>query len=90
MHFCNVIHQQNINNPLGQSGYIVRSNSYNPITLQAIPTGETITVSGTMSFNISNLIQIYAGADNIPYTFDDIFVYAPNFWERLSVNINAN
>jgi len=42
-----------------------------------------------MTFDINNLIQIYAGADNIPYTSDDIFVYAPRFWERLSVNLSA-
>jgi hypothetical protein len=40
-----------------------------------------------MSFNITDLIQIYAGQDNIAYTFDDIFVYAPNFWERISVSL---
>jgi hypothetical protein len=38
-----------------------------------------------MSFNTTDLIHIYAGADNIPYTADDIFVYAPYFWERISV-----
>jgi hypothetical protein len=40
-----------------------------------------------MTYCINNLIQIYAGQDNIPYTSDDIFVYAPNFWERLSVSL---
>jgi hypothetical protein len=26
------------------------------------------------------MIQVYAGLDNIPYTSDDVFVYAPQFW----------
>jgi hypothetical protein len=82
--------QLSINNPMAQGGYIIRSNAYNTITLLDIPYGETVTVSGTMSFNINNLIQIYAGDDNIPYTIDDIFVYAPHFWERLSVSIITN
>jgi hypothetical protein len=29
----------------------------------------------------------YAGNDNIPYTFDDWFTYAPNFWERINVRL---
>lgn len=82
--------QSSINNPTAQYGNIVRSYAYNAITLPAIPYGETKTVNGTMTFDISNLIQIYAGIDNIPYTSDDIFVFAPNFWERLSINIIAN
>lgn len=74
-----------VNNPMGQTGYIVRSNNYIPTTISMIPAGETRTIRGIMSFNTTDLIQIYAGADNIPYTSDDIFVYAPNFWERISV-----
>jgi len=42
-----------------------------------------------MNFNITELIQIYAGKDNIPYTFDDVFVYAPKFRERISVILNT-
>jgi hypothetical protein len=74
-----------IDNPQGQNGYIVRSNKYTPVTISAIPDGDSKTIKGTMSFNITDLIQIYAGQDNIAYTRDDIFVYAPNFWERISV-----
>jgi hypothetical protein len=76
-----------VNNPMGQTGHIVRSNNYIPTTISMIPAGETRTIQGIMSFNITDLIQIYAGADNIPYTSDDIFVYAPNFWERISVTL---
>ena len=81
--------QFSIDNPLSQTGYIIRSNAYKALTLQPVPEGETKIVTGTMTFDINNLIQIYAGADNIPYTPDDIFVYAPRFWERLSVNLSA-
>ena len=76
-----------IDNPMSQPGYIIRSNKYQPTTITRIPEGETMTIKGTMSFNTNDLIQIYAGADNIPYTSDDIFVYAPKFWERISVTL---
>ncbi len=79
--------QRTNDDPMGQAGYIVRSNNYTPVSVSAIAEGETKTIHGTMSFNTSDLIQIYAGQDNIPYTSDDIFVYAPNFWERISVRL---
>lgn len=78
-----------IDDPLGTGGDIIRSNKFNSITLQAIPEGETKTITGIMTFNITELIQIYAGKDNIPYTYDDVFVYAPKFWERISVILNS-
>lgn len=81
---------QSIDNPLGQGGYIIRSNAFNNITLQSPTNGETKTVYGSMNFNTSCLIQVYAGNDNVPYTSDDVFVYAPNFWERLSVKMTIN
>jgi hypothetical protein len=42
-----------------------------------------------MIFDTHNLIQIYAGEDNIPYTSDDVFIYAPNFWERIQVSVKV-
>lgn len=81
--------QGSINDPLAQSGYIVRSNMFNTITFPDEYEGDDITLTGIMSFDMTDLIQIYAGEDNIPYTSDDVFVYAPNFWERLQVNISA-
>jgi hypothetical protein len=75
--------------PLGSGGDIIRSHNFNPITLHAISDGETKAVNGTMTFNTTDLIQIYAGADNMPYTNDDIFVYAPRYWERLSVSLTS-
>jgi hypothetical protein len=85
-----VQHERTIDNPQGQNGYIVRSNKYTPVTISAIPEGDSKTIKGIMSFNITGLIQLYAGQDNIAYTSDDIFVYAPNFWERISVILEYN
>lgn len=78
-----------INNPLGQTGYILRSNAFTNITLNGL-LNKSANASGTMTFNTNNLIQIYAGQDNVPYTWDDIFVYAPKYWERLNINLDAN
>lgn len=38
-----------------------------------------------MTFDTNNIIQVYAGAGNKPYTPDDISVYAPKYWERLFI-----
>ncbi|HOZ31120.1 MAG TPA: hypothetical protein PLL66_09400 [Bacteroidales bacterium] len=78
---------QSIDDPMGQGGIIIRSNKYNEITIPETREGETLTMHATMSFDYNDLIQVYAGADNVPYTSDDIFVYAPKYWERLSVNM---
>lgn len=75
--------------PMGSKEVIIRSNKFNPITLHAIPVGETKTINGIMTFDTNGLIQIYAGKDNIPYTSDDIFVYAPRYWERISVSLTS-
>jgi len=77
-----------INDPMGNGGEIIRSDKFNPITLSAIPEGETKAITGIMTFNTTGLIQIYAGKDNVPFTYDDVFVYAPNYWERISVSLN--
>jgi hypothetical protein len=82
-------HNQSINDPVGQGGYIIRSNAYKPLSLGDMSNGKTKIVTGVIAFNTTNLIQIYAGKDNIPYTSYDIFVYAPRFWERLSVNLTS-
>lgn len=68
---------------------MIRSNKYTPVTVKMPLDGETIVMYSTISFNTENLIQVYAGMDNIPYTFDDIFVYAPNYWERLNVKLEV-
>jgi hypothetical protein len=74
--------------PMGSGEVLIRSSKFNSITLHAIPEGETKTITGVMTFDTNGLIQIYAGKDNLPYTSDDIFVYAPRYWERISVSLN--
>jgi len=69
------------------SAPVVRSNKYDPVTVTMPLDGGEITMSSTIMFDSRNLIQVYAGADNIAYTSDDIFVYAPSFWERLNVKL---
>ena len=66
---------------------IIRSNKYIAKTVTMPTGGETIEMVSTISFDTENLIQIYAGQDNIAYTSDDIFLYAPNYWERLNVKL---
>jgi hypothetical protein len=79
------------NNPIWNMGNpVIRSNAYTAFTLYRPQEGETLNLNTIMSFNCTNLIQIYAGNDNIPYTSDDVFVYAPNFWERLSLQVVIN
>lgn len=74
-----------VNEP--QSSLIIRSNLYERTLVTSPQNGEQIVMSGTLSFYTNNLIQVYAGTDNIPYTSDDIFVYAPRFWERLTTRL---
>jgi hypothetical protein len=73
--------------PLGgaTNASVIRSNKYFPVTVRMPQDGETFEMYSTISFNTEGLIQVYAGNDNIPYTGDDIFVYAPNYWERINV-----
>jgi hypothetical protein len=49
--------------------------------------GETVEMYSTISFDTENLIQVYAGFDNVPYTVDVIFVYATNYLEMISVKL---
>jgi hypothetical protein len=68
--------------------YIVRSKNYTPITFTPSESSDKNTlINATVSFDYNNLIQIYAGADNIPYTKDDVFLYEPYFYDRLMVNV---
>lgn len=73
--------------PCGGSQPLIRSNRYNAATVTMPDEGEKVEMYSTISFDTENLIQVYAGQDNAPYTMDDIFVYAPNYWERISVKL---
>jgi hypothetical protein len=66
---------------------VVRSNKYTPLTVQMPEPGENFEMYSTISYNTSNIIQIYAGGDNTPYTSDDIFVFPPDYWERINVKL---
>ncbi len=70
-------------------GYVARSNIYVTPVLTP-PDGSTKIVTTTISFDSQNLIQIYSGHDNIPYTSDDIFTFPPKFWERFSITLEQN
>lgn len=81
--------QQGFGNPYGAS---IRSTKFESWTLTPPAAGQTKTILSVLGFNSDNIIQIYAGTDNIPYTKDDIIVFEPKFWERifLYVEINEN
>lgn len=66
---------------------VIRSNNYIAKTIQIPGHDEIIEMFSTVSFDSENLIQIYAGADNLPYTSDDVFVYAPKYWERVKIKL---
>lgn len=66
---------------------IIRSNKYKIVTVNTPGDGQTVEMISTVGFDTKNLIQIYAGSDNVPYTGDDVFIYAPDFWERIMVNV---
>lgn len=68
-------------------GNIIRSHKYDNVTIVMPDKGESRTMYSTISFYNQNLIQIYAGNDNIPYTEDDVFMYAPRFWDRIHVKL---
>jgi hypothetical protein len=90
-----LVHQDKVDHsiseeyPFGEK-FIIRSNAFSPITVKMPTSGQTIEMYSTIGFDSENLIQVYAGKDNVPYTQDDVFVYAPKFWERLYVNLEVN
>jgi hypothetical protein len=81
------------NNPIWGSqggGNALRSNQYTELVFYRPAEGETFHINTEVSFNFNKLIQVYAGADNIPYTSDDKIVYRPKFWDRIHVNVTTN
>jgi len=78
-------HDFPINTPY-HGNYIIRSKKFNPITYVPLEnSNKTTFINSTLSFDYNNLVQIYAGNDNIPFTRDDIFLYEPDFFDRFSV-----
>ncbi len=68
----------------------IRSDKYVNMIFNSPINGGTVVMNGVLSFNTENLIQVYAGVDNVPYTIDDIVVYAPKFWERIYSRLDVN
>jgi len=79
--------QQGFGNP---NGTIIRSAKFESWTLTPPASGQTKTIVSVLGFNSDNIIQIYAGVDNIPYTKDDVIVFEPKFWERIFLNVEIN
>ncbi len=69
------------------TGDVARIGNYSYEVLSPPDKGKSKVITTTISFNFSQIIQYYAGMDNIPYTYDDIFVLVPNFWERFQINL---
>ena len=68
----------------------VWSKNFDTLTAIMPAHDENRTITCTLSFDVSDLIQVYAGRDNIPYTSDDVIIYAPNFWDRIQVSTTEN
>jgi hypothetical protein len=66
----------------------VRSSKYTPWTMSPPSEDKVVTYISTIGLVNDNIIQVYAGADNIPYTNDDIVVLEPKFWERIYVHVD--
>lgn len=71
------------------NGSVLRCHKYSALTVNMPEEDETFTMYSTVCFDTNNLIQVYAGGDNIPYTNDDVFIYAPEYWERLAVKLEV-
>ena len=69
---------------------VVRSGNYVSPVLTPPDRGETKIITTSISFYSENIIQHYAGTDNVAYTPDDVFIFEPNFWERFSVEVDQN
>lgn len=69
---------------------VARSGNYSTPTLAPPIPGTTKLITTTISFDSNDIIEVYTGKDNLPYTFDDIFTFPPKFWERFKVEITQN
>jgi len=70
------------------TGYHIRSSKFNKWTMKPPLPDETKTVISTIVFDNDDIIQLYAGIDNRPYTSDDIIVLEPRFWKRIIVYVD--
>jgi hypothetical protein len=77
-------------NPLPDynTGVHLRSSNFTEWTLSPPLGTEIRTIVSTLYFFIEDIIHVYAGTDNIPYTSDDVIVFEPKFWERIGSDAN--
>jgi len=68
----------------------IRSSQFEEWTMKPPLPEETKTYISTIGFINDNIVHIYAGADNIPYTSDDIIVLEPKYWEMIYVDVTEN
>lgn len=52
--------------------------------------GKDKTILSTIGFIIDDIIHVYAGQDNIPYTSDDVIVLEPKYWERMYIDVDIS
>ncbi|HOS83283.1 MAG TPA: hypothetical protein PK199_00055 [Bacteroidales bacterium] len=75
---------------MAQPHSVARSGNYEcPILTPPVKRQSKI-ITTYITFNSENIIQHYAGYDNIAYTSDDMFVLEPKFWDRFDVIIEQN
>ncbi len=73
-----------------QKGVVtIRSSQFNTQKVIMPSKGQTNTMYATLSYDTDNLIQVYTGNDMLPYTNDDVFVYAPHFWDRITIKLET-
>ena len=73
---------------MAQPHCVARSGNYVCPVLTPPANGGSKIITTTISFDSRNIIQQYAGFDNVPYTADDVFVLQRKFWERFSIAID--
>ncbi len=71
-------------------GDVARVGNYTNEILTHPGKGKQKVISTTISFNYDQIIQYYAGRDNIPFTYDDVFVLVPHFWNRFNIDLKQN
>ncbi|MCF8461757.1 MAG: hypothetical protein K9G46_13620 [Flavobacteriales bacterium] len=75
---------------VNENSVVARSGNYiAPILTDPVPNQDKV-ITTTIGFDSENLIEIYAGLDNVPYTFDDVFVFTPLFWNRFDITLEQN
>ena len=72
------------------TGLHIRSDKFEEWTLTPPLGGKDKTILSTIGFIIDDIIHVYAGQDNIPYTSDDVIVLEPKYWERMYIDVDIS